>query len=81
MARLGPEIKELVAREAEARKAVLRHRAAMLEATGERREALRAMHSDGRTWEEVAGLVGLSRARVVELVGGPRRKGGRHAER
>ena len=81
MARLGPEIKELVAREAAARRAVLHYRAAMLKATGERREALRAMHSDGRRWEDVAGLVGLSRARVVELVGGPRRKGGSRAER
>lgn len=70
---------ELVAREAEARRLVLSHRAAMLEAAGARREALRALHANGRTWEDVAELVGLSRARVTGLVGGPLRKGGKRA--
>ncbi len=44
-------------------------------ATQARRDALVELHDGGRrTWAEVAGLVGLSRARVVELVGGPRRR-------
>ena len=72
---MGDGAEGLVAREAVARKAVMTHRAAMLDAAAARREALRALHSDGRTWADVAELVGLSRARVTELVGGPLRKG------
>ncbi len=67
-------IRDPIARERAARQAALDLRHASFGATQVRREALAELHAQGRTWEEVGELVGLSRSRVVELRAGPRRR-------